>query len=413
MTTRFPDGFLWGAAGSGHQTEGHNSLGDTWFAEHVTPTIFREPSGPACESYARWAEDVDLAASLGLNSYRFSVEWCRVEPEPGVIDDAALAHYEAIVDRCHERGLAPLVTLNHFTSPRWFAERGGWLDSRAPEVFAEYSRIVASRFGDRLASVVTLNEPNLARLLSWIHLPDFVRQLERATLEECSRAAGVERFRLSNVMLPEEMDDMADAMTQGHLQAKAALKSVVPHLPVGLSIAIVDDQIVGEDSSLRDRKRHEVYQRWLELARDDDFIGIQNYERVRYDGSGEVPPEEGRPVNSMGTGIYPESLAEAVRYAYEQARVPVLVTEHGLSHLDDTLRAALIPDALAGLADVMNEGTPVLGYVHWSFLDNWRWVWGYQNQLGLVAVDRQTFERTPKPSAYVLGAIARANDLSD
>ena len=168
MTTRFPDGFLWGAAGSGHQTEGHNSLGDTWFAEHVTPTIFREPSGPACESYARWAEDVDLAASLGLNSYRFSVEWCRVEPEPGVIDDAALAHYEAIVDRCHERGLAPLVTLNHFTSPRWFAERGGWLDSRAPEVFAEYSRIVASRFGDRLASVVTLNEPNLARLLSWI-----------------------------------------------------------------------------------------------------------------------------------------------------------------------------------------------------------------------------------------------------
>lgn len=409
MTRNFPEGFLWGAAGSGHQTEGDNLLGDTWFAEHVQPTIFREPSGRACQSFARWAEDVDLAASLGLNSYRFSVEWCRVQPTPGEWDPQALDHYEEIVDRCRERGMAPIVTMNHFTSPRWFAERGGWLNPDAPDRFADYCRVVGERFGDRMELAVTLNEPNLARLLSWLHLPPAVRDLERATLEACSRKAGVERFRLSNVMVPEEMDAMADGMRGGHLAGKAALKAAVPSLPVGLSIAIVDDEVVGDDTSLRDRKRREVYDDWLELAREDDFIGVQNYERMRYDGAGELPPEPGRPLNSMGTGIYPESLAEAVRYAYERSGVPVLVTEHGLSHADDRLREALIPAALAGLADVIEAGVPVLGYVHWSFLDNWRWVWGYANQLGLVAVDRETFERSPKPSAHVLGAIARAN----
>jgi beta-glucosidase len=412
MSSAFPTGFLWGAAGSGHQTEGDNSLSDIWFAEHVEPTIFREPSGPACDAYARWAEDVDLAADLGLNAYRFSVEWCRVEPVRGEIRSDQLDHYEAIVDRCRDRGLAPLVTLNHFTCPRWFAEAGGWLAPDAPELFALYCQRVAARFGDRMASAVTMNEPNLARMLEWAHLPDFVKALERSTLEACSRRAGVDRFRLANVILPEEMDAMADGMEAGHRAARAAIKAACPDLPVGLSVAIVDDQVVGPDAALRDRKRAEVYERWLILARDDDFVGVQNYERLHYDAAGEVPPEDGRELNSMGTGIYPESLAESARYAFEVARVPVLVTEHGLSHLDDRLRAQLIPDALRGLAAVMEEGVPVLGYVHWSFLDNWRWIWGYANQLGLVAVDRETFVRTPKPSASVLGAIARANAVA-
>ncbi len=407
----FPAGFLWGAAGSGHQTEGDNVRGDTWFAEHVQPTIFREPSGPACDSYRRWADDVDLVSELGLNAYRFSVEWCRVEPEPGLFDAQALDHYEAMVDRCVERGIAPLVTFNHFTSPHWFAMRGGWLDAEAPHRFASYCELVAERFGDRLSMAVTLNEPNLARLLGWLHLPPTVREVERATLEAASAAAGVPRYRLANVMVSEEMDAMADGMAAGHVAASAAIKAARPHLPVGLSIAIVDDQVIGDDPRLRDRKRAEVYDSWLELARQDDFIGVQNYERIWYDADGEVPAEEGRALNSMGTGIYPESLGEAVRYAFDTSRVPVLVTEHGLSHQDDSLRAALIPAAIAHLHEVMEDGVPVLGYVHWSLLDNWRWIWGYANQLGLVAVDRDTFERTPKPSALAYGAIARANGL--
>jgi len=126
--------FLWGVASAGHQTEGDNTTSDTWFAENVSPTVFREPSGKACDAYAMWRDDVDLAASLGLSAYRFSVEWARVEPREGAFDNAALAHYEAIVDHCHTRGLAPVVTFNHMTSPHWFAARAGWLDPSATRV---------------------------------------------------------------------------------------------------------------------------------------------------------------------------------------------------------------------------------------------------------------------------------------
>ena len=118
-----------GVATAGHQNEGDNVDSDTWFAENVTPTVFQEPSGKAANGYELWREDIDLAAAMGLNAYRFSVEWARVEPAEGEFSEEALDHYEAIVDRCLERGLAPVVTFNHFTSPHWFAMRGGWLDA--------------------------------------------------------------------------------------------------------------------------------------------------------------------------------------------------------------------------------------------------------------------------------------------
>lgn len=412
VTTRtFPSDFLWGVAHAGHQVEGDNSTSDTWFAERVTPTVFKEPSGRACNNWELWREDVDLAAGMGLNAYRFSVEWARVEPSEGTFDEAALDHYEAIVDHCLEVGLAPVVTFNHFTSPHWFAMRGSWLDEKAPELFARYADKVMERFGDRIAHAVTLNEPNLTRLLAWMDLPDFVHDLERATLEAASRAAGVPAYRLSNVTLPEESDAMGDGMTAGHRAAKAAIKARRPDLPVGLSIAIMDDVVDGDDATVRDRKREDVYGRWLALASEDDFVGVQNYERIHYDGQGTVPVPDGLPRNQMGSAIDPASLGGAVRYAHEVTGVPVLVTEHGMAHDDDTHRAAFIEPALAGLLDAMEDGVPVLGYLHWSLLDNFEWIFGYDFHYGLYAVDLDTFERTPKPSVQVLAAVARANGL--
>lgn len=405
----FPDGFVWGVSTAGHQNEGGNVHSDTWFAENVTPTVFREPSGAACNGYALWREDLDLVAGMGLNAYRFSVEWARIEPEPGRFDDAALDHYEAMVDRCVELGLAPIVTFNHFTSPHWFAGRGAWLDEKAADAFARYCGVVMDRFGDRISRAVTLNEPNLTRLLEWLDLPSFVRDLERATLAAASAAAGVDLYRLSNVVLPEEYDALADGMTAGHLAARAAIKDRRPDLAVGFSIAIVDDQVAGDDASVRDRKREQVYGRWLDLARGDDFIGVQNYERAVYDGSGPVAAPEGARLNQMGSDVHPLSLAGAVRYAHEVSGRPVLVTEHGMATSDDADRAGFIAPALRGLRAVMDDGVPVLGYCHWTLMDNFEWVFGYGHQLGLHAVDRTTFARTAKPSAGVYAAIARAN----
>jgi beta-glucosidase len=405
----FPPGFLWGVATAGHQNEGDNSTSDTWFAEQVRPSVFREPSGRACNGYELWRDDLDLVAAMGLSAYRFSVEWARVEPEDGALSDEALAHYGAIVGRCRELGIAPVVTFNHFTSPHWFAARGAWLDPASADRFARYCGVVMDRIGAGIAIAVTMNEPNLARLLSWIQLPAVVRDLERATLDAAGAAAGVPRYRLSNVVLPEEFDAMADGMAAGHVAARDAIKARRPDLPVGLSVAIVDDQVVGDDPGVRDRKRDEVYARWLDLARDDDFVGVQNYERARYDAAGPVPPPEGAPLNQMGSDIHPASLAGAVRYAHEVSGVPVLVTEHGMATDDDARRAAFLEPSLAALLDVMAAGVPVLGYCHWTLLDNFEWVFGYGHQLGLHAVDRTTFVRTPKPSAGVYAAIVRAH----
>jgi beta-glucosidase len=409
MPQTFPKGFRWGVATSGHQTEGGNTNSDTWFLEHVRPTAFREPSGQACDSYRLWREDVDLVAGLGLDTYRFSVEWARVEPAEGEFSAEALAHYRAIVDRCLAKGIAPVLTYNHFTAPHWFALRGGWLDPQAPAAFARYCDVVTEHVGDGVAWAVTLNEPDLPRLLSWFDIPATARGLERATLQAASQEAGVPRYRVGNIVLPEEMDAMEAGTAAGHRAAREAIKARRPELPVGLSLAIVDDQVVGDDPSVRDRKRAEVYGMWLELAREDDFLGVQNYERARYDARGPVPPPAGSVLNQLGSSdIYPLSLAGAVRYAHEAAGVPVLVTEHGLGHPDDACRAAFIEPALEGLLGAIEDGVPVLGYLHWSLLDNFEWIFGYEPRFGLHEVDRETFARTPKPSAAVYSAIARS-----
>lgn len=405
----FPSEFLWGVAHAGHQVEGNNDNSDTWFAENVSPTVFKEPSGRAVNNWELWREDVTLAAGMGMSAYRFSVEWARVEPEEGTLSEEALDHYEAIVDEVIAQGMAPVVTYNHFTCPHWFAKRSGWLDPEAPGLFARYCDKVTERFGDRIAYAVTLNEPNLTHLLSWMDLPDFIRDLDRATLAAASEAAGVPAYRLANVALPEEFQALEDGLAAGHVAGRAAIKARRPGLPVGFSLAIMDDVVVGDDPSVRDRKRAEVYQRWLELAREDDFLGVQNYERVPFDGNGIVKAAAGADTNLMGTEVEPLSLAGAVRYGHEVAGVPVLVTEHGMGTPDDTLRAAFIEPSLRGLLDVMDDGVPVLGYCHWSLLDNFEWIFGYAFQYGLHEVDRTTFVRTPKPSAGVYAAIAEAH----
>lgn len=408
---KFPDGFIWGAATAGHQVEGDNVNSDTWFAEHTTPTLFKEPSGKACNSYVLWREDIDLAKSLNFNSYRFSIEWARIQPAEGEFDEKELAHYESIIDYCIELGLEPIVTLNHFTSPHWFAKLGSWINPVSAELFATYVTKVMQRYGSKLKHVVTLNEPNLPPLLTWVHMPDFVYELTAANLKAASEKAGVDNYRLSNVVRKDEFDAMGDGLEAAHIAARKAIRAAAPNVKLGLSIAIVDDRVVGDDASLRDRKREEVYGRWLRLAKDDDFIGVQNYESVYYDGEHAIEPSPDVPRNGMGSAIDPTALEGAVRYAYEQTGVPVYVTEHGLSTTDDTQRVAFIKPALVGLQNAIADGVEVLGYTHWSLLDNFEWIFGYGPKFGLFDVNFETFERTAKPSAAVLAEIVKNNAI--
>lgn len=405
----FPEGFLWGASTAGHQIEGNSTASDLWLLEHLEPTVFSEPSGDAVNSFQLWPRDLDIVRDVGLNAYRFSIEWARIEPEEGFFSSAMLDHYERIVRRCRERGLTPVVTFNHFVTPRWFAAQGGWTNPGSPKLFARFCERAARHLGEGIGYAVTLNEPQLTRLLSWI-LPPQYRARNATVLDAAAAALGVEKYSTGNVIDYTDLEIIETHLLAAHAAAKDAIKSVRPALPVGVSIAIEDDQAAGS-TVVRERKRAECYGPWLELARDDDFIGVQNYTRAIYDADGHVEAPADAPRSQMGMEIYPPSLGNTVRYAYEQARVPVLVTEHGVATEDDGVRAGFIPEALKGLQAAIDDGVPVLGYLHWSLLDNFEWIFGYRPKFGLVAVDRETFVRSVKPSARVLGAIARRNRL--
>jgi beta-glucosidase len=177
---------------------------------------------------------------------------------------------------------------------------------------------------------------------------------------------------------------------------------------VGVSLTMSDDQAIGPNS-VRDAKRALFYRSWIEAAKGDDFLGVQNYARSQWTDTGSLPPPKGAKLNDMGNEIYALSLAGAVRYAHEASGLPILVSEHGVTTQNDNLRAGLITEALAGLQRTIADGVPVLGYIHWTLADNFEWIFGYTQHFGLCSVDRTTFKRTPKPSARVLGAIARRN----
>jgi beta-glucosidase len=403
----FPKGFLWGAATAGHQVEGNNVASDVWLVENVKPTMFAERSGDAVNSFELWPADLDLVRSLGLNSYRFSIEWARIEPEPGAFSIAMLDHYKRIVEGCHARGLAPMVSFNHFTVPRWFAAQGGWTNPQSPELFARFCDRAARRLAAGAAYATTLNEPNTVAIMRDVFPPQFlgaVRNMNAAA----GRACVSENFRNAMVPDPSDLEVMQPNLIAAHKAGKAAIKAVRGDLPVGVTLAISDDQAVGENS-LRDAKRAAFYGAWLEVAKTDDFLGVQNYERARWGDKAQLPPPEGSKRNHAGREVYAPSLAGAVRYAHAATGVPIIVTEHGLGTSDDALRAEFIPAALSELQKAVAEGVPVKGYVHWSLLDNYEWIFGYKPRFGLVSVDRTTFKRTPKPSAAVLGAIARRN----
>jgi beta-glucosidase len=404
----FPQGFIWGTATAGHQVEGNDVNSDTWFLEQLQPSLFAEHVGDANNSLELWPVDLDLVRSFNLNAYRFSLEWSRIEPEPGQFSLAMLDHYLRIIEGCRARGLQPIVTFNHFSTPRWFGARGGWTNAESPALFERFCERAARHLAKSIGSATTLNEPNLLRLLGWLNLPPAMQDLQRAMLDKAAKSLGVAKFAAANAANKEDIEAMQPNLLEGHRRGRQAIKAARSDLPVGVSLAVMDDQAVGPHSR-RDEKRAQVYGAWLEAVKGDDFVGVQNYERAQYDEKGAVPPPHGVPLDGMGREIYPASLANAVRYVHEQTSRPILITEHGLVTDDDAQRAAFIPAALTHLADVMAAGVPVLGYVHWTLMDNFEWIFGYKPHFGLCSVDRQTFKRQPKPSAAVLAAIARSN----
>lgn len=402
-----PDGFLWGTAISSYQSEGGNTNSDAWLMENLKPSMFRERSGDACDSYHRFDEDFALAQALGLNCYRFGVEWSRIEPSEGQFSNAALHHYARMLEACRARGLSPMITLNHFTTPLWFAQRGGFEVEDAPDLFARYCGKVAERLGHLIDRVTTFNEANIRLLVDL--MPQFSQFLPTVQAAIAAAAEATNSPRFSRLAYA----DAAVAgpiMQEAHRRAYAAIKAARPDLPVGITLTTQDIQ--ASTPELVEHYRDRLYGDWVEVARTHaDFFGIQTYTRFVFDETGMRSPPEGAELTVSGYEFYPQALANTIRWAHAAVGKPIFVTESGVATHDDARRIAFIDAALDGVRECLDEGIPVHSYLYWSLLDNFEWTSGYGVPFGLVAVDRETFRRDPRPSALHYGRRVKAGRL--
>ena len=402
-----PPGFLWGTAISAHQSEGNNVNSDSWMLEPNLPTAFKDASGDACDSYHRYAQDLDIAAALGLNCYRLGIEWARIEPAPGMFSDAELDHYARVLEACHARKLLPIVTFNHFTVPLWFAMRGGFEVADGADLFARFCARVTARLGALIGMASTFNEANIVLLRKV--LPRFASDAAaanaRAMIAAAARRTGSPGF---SSMLFGDPDRISAVMLDAHAKGYAAIKAGPGDFPVGVTLSMQEIEGIGPGNRARAAEQT-IYGGWIDAARRSDFIGVQTYSRLRIDANGLMPPDPAVPLTDMGYENYPHAIGATIRYAAEHIGRPIYLTETGIAAQDDAIRARFIEATIAEVARCIDDGIAVNGYLYWSLLDNFEWTSGYDRKFGLVSVDRKTFRRTIKPSAHVLAAHARAN----
>jgi beta-glucosidase len=412
MAYKFPENFLWGAGTSAYQVEGGNWNSDWWEFEHTPGSPIVEPSGDACDHYHKYPADIALLAGLGFNSYRFGIEWARIEPEEGEYSLVALDHYLDVCEVCRKNGLEPIITFNHCSLPRWIAHRGGYLWEGFPDSFARYCHKAATHLKEHLGLVATLNEPELCANLGM-------------------RYGNFPRLAFQDMENSLAAKQALKVLQKAHLAGREAIRSAAPNAQVGLTLAI--QEWGGFEGDQEELSNHPLVYEWegrfYEATRGDDFLGVQVYTRMF------VPPisgnknldgnqvdtyqglqsyfnyPEGTRRTMMGYEYRPQAVGGAIRRAHALTNLPIIVTENGLATEDDTERLSFISGALESLQSCIQDGLPVKGYIHWSLLDNFEWNQGYRMKFGLIAVDRKTLKRTVKPSAKFLGEIARSNYL--
>ncbi|MFZ3218242.1 MAG: family 1 glycosylhydrolase [Candidatus Acidiferrales bacterium] len=406
----FPDKFLWGCATAGHQVEGNDINSELWTLEHLPQSMFKEPSGDACDHYHLYPQDISMLADLGFNTYRFSLEWARIEPDEGFFSNAELEHYRRMLAACREHNLTTLLTYSHFTVPRWFAYQGAWQSANAADRYARFCEKATKHLGDLVSYASTFNEPDIPQLLDWFPAPG---DSGASLTEMFQKALGRIRTQLnapefSNLLLGNDKK-IRDGLLAAHHKGKAAMKSARSEMPVGFNLALTDDQPAATDSHIAE-KRAEVYGPWLEVAKQCDYLGVQTYSRAIV-GKRDLPPAKGVELTQVGWEFYPECVEHVVRYASKEAGVPLIVTENGIATTDDSRRVEYYQRALTGLKRAIDDGVDVRGYVTWSLLDNFEWMSGFEPKFGIVGVDLTTQRRTIKPSGAFLGNIARRNSL--
>lgn len=425
---RFSENFFFGAATAAHQVEGNTSNQWTdWEIDHADEWAHRGPdtdyglgsmpkavyevlkdqihdpsnyvSGIGADHYHRYEEDFDILCELNLGMYRFSVEWSRVEPDPGQFDQTAIDHYVKVVRALRERGIEPMVTLWHWTVPSWFEDQGGWTVDGAPQLFERFAGRMAEALGPEVTYYTTLNEPEVYTVQGFVTgewPPGKVKSVKdrgkvRQHLAAAHRLAYQEIHRVN-----------------ANAQVGLAQSQALWDTPFGLSWPF---RKLWTWFSNRDGNHWFLRQ----LSDHLDFIGLQAYWHGQWRFA--KPPQlvatrampkpyrsdlgwsqVGRDVHRLLTGL-------------KQYGKPVFVTESGLADHADQYRAQYIDESLMGIYQAIQAGVDIRGYLHWSLLDNFEWDKGFWPQFGLVHIDRKTLKRTIRPSAFHYAEIASARGV--
>ena len=415
----FPEGFLWGTATAAHQVEGDNLNNDWWAFEQKPGTVWHgDRSGLACDWWRNAEADFDRMADMGHNAHRLSVEWGRIEPEEGTFDPAAIARYREMLTGLRRRGIEPMVTLFHFSSPRWLAQQGGWRNPAVVGHFRRFVRHAVEQLGDLVKLWCTINEPNVYAAVGYLlgkHVPG------EKNPRHCFQV-------LSN-----------------ELQAHAAAYRVIKALDGGAQAGLVMNLIAFEPlnpgsytsvraARLADYFFHDLVFRAVcdgklpfppsarlathgPLIDSVDFWGANYYTRQRVSLQRNfLQLTPGVEVSDSGRSgpygeIYPEGIYQVLKRVAALGR-PIYITENGLPDADDDQRPRFLLTHLAQVQRAIAEGVDVRGYYHWSFTDNFEWAEGWALRFGLIALDEKTQVRTPRRSAQLYSDIIRANAVT-
>jgi beta-glucosidase len=385
---RFPKDFLWGTAISSYQTEGNTKNSDWWQWEKQHPPTDNSRCGLACDFWNKFEIYIAQAAALGSRALRLSLEWSRIQPTPEKFDKAALSQYQKIIQTIRRYKMEPIVTVWHFSLPQWFADRGGWTKTRNRAYWNAYCQTAQTALAKDVRYWITLNEPSAYAAQGYLiggwppgrhSLWDFLavrRNLIRA-----------------------------------HHNAYAILKK--PDNLVGVSLNLSYDEIVHPDSFFEKIILAALthYSDWGFLPyvrRALDFIGINYYFHNKISWRFWEGRKKHLDKSDIGWNVCPKGLSWVAARAYRLCPKPILITENGLADSHDDLRPAFIRDHIAWLNQAFNQGLPIIGYLHWSLMDNVEWQRGKQPRFGLMAMDYEHLTATPRPSFYAYQDIIKA-----
>ena len=417
----FPPSFLWGTASSSHQVEGDNRNNDWWDWEQEADRILHgQKSGKACDWWAgRWAEDFDRAADSYQNAHRLSIEWSRVEPSPAVWDEAAIERYREIVLGAVERGLTPMVTLHHFSNPRWVMERGGWLFPEIDKLFERYVEKVVSALKDVVNLWVTINEPNVYVYSAFAggEFPPGKRDLRTipAVVRHIIRAHAA-AYHMIHRLQP--------SASVGLAHHYRGFEPAAGFSPMNRMIAKFRSRGFND---LFPRAVTDGKVRFLQMRENiPEARGTQDFFGLNYYTVEQVSFRISKPTKIFQIGDYaedadlspsgsianrPDGFWDALRWAKNYGK-PIHITENGIEDSEDVIRPRYLAGHLWQLWRAVNFNWGVKGYFHWTLVDNFEWERGWTERFGLWGLDPRTQKRTKRPSAEFYAEICQQNALT-